>query len=60
MRSAVEKGFELAGMTFREATGEEDMPEITGKTHEEIMNRFDKLLEELRNPKAEPEAAVIE
>lgn len=58
MRSAVEKGFELAGMTFKEATGEEDMPEITGKTHEEIMNRFDKLLEEIRNPK--PENAVIE
>lgn len=52
MRSAVEKGFELAGVTFRDATGEEDMPEITQKTHDEIMTRFDKLLEQLQNPEA--------
>lgn len=60
MRSAVEKGFEMAGVSFKEATGEEDMPEITGKTYDEIMTRFDKLLEELRNPKAEPETATLE
>ncbi len=60
MRSAVEKGFELAGVTFKEATGEDDMPEITGKTYDEIMSRFDKLMEELRNPVEELGGVPVE
>ncbi|HCB93651.1 MAG TPA: hypothetical protein DEP57_07565 [Selenomonas sp.] len=47
MRSAVEKGFEQAGIAFKDATGRDDMPQITKDTHAEIMSRFDKRAEEL-------------
>ena len=42
MRAAVEEGFKQAGMVWKEATGESNMPEITQKTYNEIMGRFDK------------------
>lgn len=44
MRSAVQEGFKQAGIDFTQMTGKKEMPEITGKTYDEIMSRFDKLL----------------
>lgn len=57
MRSAVEKGFELAGVSFKKATGIDKMPEITKQTYDEIMGRFDKQLETQQQPKPD---AVLE
>ncbi len=56
MRSAVEKGFELAGVSFKKATGVDKMPEITKQTYEEIMGRFDKQMEDQQQP--DPDAAL--
>ena len=47
MRAAVEEGFNQAGITWNNATGFDTMPEITEKTYNEIMSRFDKRAEEL-------------
>lgn len=47
MRAAVEEGFKQAGVTWKNATGQSDMPEITGKTYDEIMSRFDSRANEL-------------
>ena len=47
MRAAVEKGFAQAGLEFNEATGASGLPQICQDTHEEIMNRFDKLKAQL-------------
>ena len=47
MRAAVEKGFEQAGLTWKDATGKSEMPEITKNTYNEIMSRFDKRANEL-------------
>lgn len=47
MRSAVEDGFKQAGITWSNATGLDSMPDITEKTYNEIMSRFDKRAEEL-------------
>ena len=47
MRAAVEEGFNQAGITWNNATGLDKMPEITEKTYNEIMSRFDKRAEEL-------------
>lgn len=44
MRTAVQQGFKQAGIDFTKMTGKKDMPEITGKTYDEIMGRFDKLV----------------
>ena len=44
LRSAVQAGFKQAGIDFTEMTGKKDMPEITGKTYDEVMSRFDKLV----------------
>ena len=41
MRAAVEEGFKQAGATWTNATGLQDMPEITKNTYNEIMSRFD-------------------
>ena len=41
MRAAVEEGFKQAGATWTNATGLQDMPEITKHTYNEIMSRFD-------------------
>ena len=41
MRAAVEEGFKQAGATWTNATGMQDMPEITKNTYNEIMSRFD-------------------
>lgn len=41
MRAAVEEGFKQAGATWTNATGLDDMPEITQKTYQELMHRFD-------------------
>lgn len=47
MRSAVEEGFSQAGVVWNDMTGLDKMPEITQKTYDEIMSRFDKRAEEL-------------
>ena len=47
MRAAVEEGFNQAGITWNNATGLDKMPEITEKTYNEIMSRFDQRAEEL-------------
>ena len=43
MQAAVEEGFRQAGVAFKKATGEKEMPAITGKTHDEITRRFDEM-----------------
>ena len=47
MRAAVEEGFKQAGMVWKDATGEDNMPEISKQTYNEIMSRFDKRANEL-------------
>lgn len=47
MRAAVEEGFKQAGMVWKDATGQDNMPEISKQTYEEIMSRFDKRSNEL-------------
>ncbi len=47
MRAAVEEGFNQAGITWNNATGLDKMPDITERTYNEIMSRFDKRAEEL-------------
>lgn len=48
MRSAVQKGFDQAGTSFKEHFGAKDTPQITKDTYDEIMSRFDKKAEELK------------
>ena len=47
MRAAVEDGFKQAGMAWNKMTGQDNMPEISKQTYNEIMSRFDKRAEEL-------------
>ena len=47
MRAAVEEGFNQAGISWNNATGLDSMPDITERTYNEIMSRFDKRAEEL-------------
>ena len=42
MRDAVDKGFEKAGVIFKNAT-KSDLPQICNDTYTEVMKRFDKL-----------------
>lgn len=41
MRDAVEEGFKQAGAAWKEATGNDNMPDITKNTYNEIMKRFE-------------------
>lgn len=47
MRAAVEEGFKQAGLVWKDATGQDNMPEISKQTYNEIMSRFDKRAGEL-------------
>ena len=47
MQDAVEEGFKQAGLTWKDATGQDDMPQITKDTHAEITKRFDDLYAKL-------------
>lgn len=47
MRAAVEEGFKQAGMEWNKVTGQDNMPDISKQTYNEIMSRFDKRAEEL-------------
>lgn len=47
MRAAVEEGFKQAGMTWKDATGQSNLPDISNQTYNEIMSRFDKRAGEL-------------
>ncbi|MBQ7515282.1 MAG: hypothetical protein IJS96_03280 [Schwartzia sp.] len=55
MRDAVEKGFEQAGLAWKDATGEDSMPQITKDTHNEINRRFDELYAKLTGQAPEDE-----
>lgn len=58
MQEAVEKGFEQAGISWKDAMGDDsDMPEITQKTHDEVTKRFTDLYDKLTNPQADTEEA---
>lgn len=46
MRGAVEKGFSAAGVDFKRATNQK-LPDISNKTYDEVMKRFDDRMEEL-------------
>ena len=57
MQAAVEKGFEAAGLSWKDTFGEDsDMPEITQKTHDEVTKRFADLYDQLTNPKTDETA----
>ena len=47
MRAAVEEGFKQAGLTWKDATGQSKLPEISNQTYTEIMSRFDTRANEL-------------
>ena len=47
MRAAVEEGFKQAGLTWKDATGQSKLPEISNQTYNEIMSRFDARANEL-------------
>ena len=58
MRAAVEEGFKQAGIAWTDATGLQDMPEITKNTYDEIMSRFDKRAGELNTTTAAATSAI--
>ena len=47
MKAAVEEGFKQAGLTWKDATGQSKLPDISNQTYNEIMSRFDKRANEL-------------
>ena len=47
MQEAVEEGFRQAGITWKEVIGQDEMPQITKDTHDEITKRFNELFEKL-------------
>ena len=47
MRAAVEEGFKQAGLTWKDATGQSKLPDISNQTYTEIMSRFDNRANEL-------------
>lgn len=47
MQDAVEKGFQQAGVTWKDAMGEDKMPKITQDTHAEITRRFEEAYKKL-------------
>lgn len=55
MQAAVEKGFEQAGITWKDAMGEDNMPQITQDTHNEITKRFNELYKQMGITVAEGE-----
>jgi len=60
MRSAVEEGFKQAGVTWKNVVGQDKMPEITQKTYDDVMSRFDKRAEELSGKTTSATSAVNE
>lgn len=52
MRAAVEEGFKQAGLTWKDATGSDNMPAITKDTYNEIMSRFDNRSNEINGTSA--------
>ena len=58
LRSAVEDGFKQAGVVWKDKIGEDEMPEITQKTYDEVMSRFDKRAEELSASKNATQVAA--
>ncbi|MBQ6976875.1 MAG: hypothetical protein IJQ16_10060 [Selenomonadaceae bacterium] len=47
MRAAVEEGFKQAGAAWQGMTGSSSMPDITSRTYNELMHRFDARMQEL-------------
>ena len=58
LRAAVEEGFNQAGIAWNNATGLDTMPDITERTYNEIMSRFDKRAEELSGSSTAATAAL--
>ncbi|WP_051635324.1 hypothetical protein [Selenomonas sp. ND2010] len=50
MQAAVEEGFKQAGIVWKDAIGDDEMPQITKDTHAEITKRFEELYAKLTNP----------
>lgn len=50
MQAAVEEGFKQAGIVWKDAIGDDEMPQITKDTHAEITKRFEELYAKLINP----------
>ena len=57
MQDAVEKGFKQAGIAFKDATGEDKMPDITQKTHDEVTKRFNALYDQLNKKTDDTQSA---
>lgn len=51
MQTAVEEGFKQAGLAWKDAMGQDEMPQITKDTHAEITKRFDDLYAKLTGAK---------
>jgi hypothetical protein len=47
MQSAVEEGFKQAGLVWKDAMGQDERPQITKDTQNEITNRFNKIYEQM-------------
>ena len=43
----MEEGFKQAGLVWKDAMGQDEMPQITKDTQAEITNRFNKLYEQM-------------
>lgn len=54
MQDAIEEGFAQAGADFKDATGEEEMPDITKQTHDEITRRFEELYKKIAEKNVAP------
>ena len=50
MQAAGEEGFKQAGIVWKDAIGDDEMPQITKDTHAEITKRFEELYAKLTNP----------
>lgn len=53
LRDAVQKGFKQAGVDFN-SMSKSKLPQICNDTYDEIMSRFDKLAEQLKQPEQPP------
>ena len=49
MQAAIEKGFEQAGLSWKDATGDDSMPQITQDTHDAITKKFTDLYAQLNS-----------
>ncbi len=57
MQAAIEKGFEQAGLSWKDATGDDSMPQITQDTHDAITKKFTDLYAQLNSGTTDTSAA---